>query len=448
MITEGHVARFRALLGQRLGLAFADRDECRLVPVLERRCAALGCGPDEYLDGPDDLGALAEELTITETSFFRHAEQLRALAEDALPERIAARAAHRSLSLLSVGCASGEEAYTLAILARTVQPDPAWTVDVTGLDANPAMLRKAAAGRYSTWSLRETPDAFRQAWFRPHDGVYEVDPRLRRDVRFRLVNAAGDDERPWLPEWYDVILCRNVLMYLTPAATERVIRRTVRALAPGGYLFLGHTDSLGRAPEGLSVRHTDHSFYYRKPPRPAPARTPRPAPPPDGPDRYDRALALIAEERFGEALALVEADPADRRKPPDLLLHAVLLAQAGRLEDAETRCRRLLDDHGLYPDAHLLLAICMEGGPAADAAVCHLRLAAHLDPGFAMPRLRLGLLLRRRGEHGAAGVELGQALHLLPTEREERIALFGGGFGRAALTALCRAEREACGARR
>jgi chemotaxis protein methyltransferase CheR len=145
---------------------------------------------------------------------------------------------------------------------------------------------------------------------------------------------------------------------------------------------------------------------------------------------------------------VVEAELPDHPQPGDLLLHGVLLAQAGRLDEAEIRCRRLLDTDGLYADAHQLLAVCLEDGAAVDVAIGHYRLAAYLDPAFAMPRLRLGLLLRRRGDHREAGAELERALRLLREERDERITLFGGGFGRIPLTALCRSELDACRVRR
>jgi chemotaxis protein methyltransferase CheR len=228
------------------------------------------------------------------------------------------------------------------------------------------------------------------------------------------------------------------------------------ALAVGGCLFLGHTDTLGSRPEGLELRQTHHTFFYRRPDpartapeAPAPPRRKVPAPPPPGGvDRHEQAFARLREERFGEALALLEADPEPSTRPGDILLHAVLLTLVGRLDDAEILCRRLLDLDGLHADAHHLLAVCLEGGAAVDVAIGHYRLAAYLDPSFAMPRLRLGLLSRRRGDDRTAGAELDRALHLLRAERDERIVLFGGGFGRIALTALCRSELDACGVRR
>jgi chemotaxis protein methyltransferase CheR len=449
------IDQFRAVLAARLGWTFADNDVPQLAAVLTERAGVLALDDRQYLvrlgagQWASELVALTEDLTITETYFFRHGEQFRALAETALPERIAAQQAYRTLRLLSVGCSSGEEAYTLAVVARTVQPDPAWELQVLGIDANPAVLRAAAAGRYSAWSLRETPDAVRRRWFRPHDGEYELDPEIRASVRFRRHNVADDDPALWRPGNYDVVFCRNLLMYLTPAVRAALVRRMTGALAPGGVLFLGHTDSLGSRPEGLEPMRTEHAFYYRRPPadahRPAPpepAARSRIAAPLPGPGPHERAAALLAAERFGEALAVVEAGLLDRPQPRDLLLYGVLLAQSGHLDRAETVCRRLLDADALHADAHHLLAVCFDGGGPVEA-IGHYRLAAYLDATFALPRLRLGLLARQRGDFRRAALELDRALSLLPEEREERIVLFGGGFGRAALTALCRAELDA-----
>jgi chemotaxis protein methyltransferase CheR len=159
-----------------------------------------------------------------------------------------------------------------------------------------------------------------------------------------------------------------------------------------------------------------------------------------------RALGLLRDDRFAEALAVVEGGMTRRPVPPDLLLHGMLLAQVGRLDAAEAVSRQLLDVDGLYADAHHLLGVCCEGAADVPGAIGHYRLAAYLDPHFAMPRLRLGQLDGRAGNHG--GTDLEPALMLLPQESDERIALFGGGFGRISLVSLCRAELHACEVRR
>ena len=418
MTRAAEISRFREVLTRRLGWAFTDRDIRQLGALLGERAAAHVMSPADYLNRltgwpwADELDELIKRLSITETYFFRHREQFAALRSEALPERVAARSGQRVLRMLSVGCASGEEAYTLAIVGRQVQPDPDWIISVLGVDANPAVLNRAAAGWYPAWSLRETPDPVRLRWFQPADNGYRLVDEVLRLVEFRRHNVAHSDDELWVRERYDVIFCRNLLMYLTPPVASALIKRMTEALAPGGYLFLGHTDTLGGRPPGLELRHSSEAFYYRRGCETPPAQ--RPAPP----------------------------------RPVPRLLLGVLRCQAGRLAEATELARRLIADDGLDADAHELLGLCLEGMSAPDEAVGQYGLAAYLDPGFALPRLRLGQLARRRGDNRAAAGELERALDLLPGEDEERVVLFGGGFGRFALTALCRTELEACEARR
>lgn len=511
---QADIVRFRALLAEQLGWTFTDVDARQLASVLDLRAGELTLSHGEYLRRlaagrpADELAALAEALTITETYFFRHADQFRALAEVALPLRIRARSSARQLRLLSVGCSSGEEAYSLAVTAFEAQSDPAWQITVLGLDANPAMLHRATTGQYSEWSLRETSATTRRRWFKTCDNAVEVDARLRTAVTFRQYNVV-DDDPVWHVGDFDVVFCRNLLMYLTPVAAQVLIGRMTRALAPGGYLFLGHTDTLGPEPVGLESQHERNAFFYRRQETAAPARARPTFPPrsgdaaaatwsatrpaataprdpvgrtststsPDRPGRAaddrrgpgvdpavrQRALSLLRSEQFAAALAVVEAslpapgrplDPAQpdscpvNLPPTDLMLYGVLLAQVGRLDAAAAVARRLLDLDGRHADAHHLLVMCLDDGAAVDTARDHYRRAAYLDPQFALPRLRLGLLARRCGDHRDATVELESALDLLRYERDDRVTLFGGGFSRSSLIALCQAELGALGTRR
>ncbi|MEU4692900.1 protein-glutamate O-methyltransferase CheR [Actinoplanes sp. NPDC023714] len=455
MIRGTDLARFWELLQRRLGWTPTDQDGGQTSAVLAERAAAHDMTEREYLNrlaqpGWDgETAELADALSITETYFFRHGDQFRILREEAIPARIREREGQRVLRLISVACSSGEEAYSLAIEAYRARPGSDWIVSVTGVDANRRMLEKARGAVYSAWSLRETPDDVRRRWFRESGPEFRVVPEVASTVQFVEHNLADEAPNLWQPGRYDVIFCRNLLMYLTPAVAGRLIENLTSSLAQGGYLFLGHTDSLGSSPEGLEVCHDGGTVYYRRStpaPRPAPPPQARPqvekAPAPKG-DSYPRALDLFRDDRFADALDLL-TEPEGIR---ELLLRGVLLAQSGRVGEARDAAHRLMDVGGPHPDAHHLLGVCHELD-CADQAVAQYRLAAYLDPAFAMPRLRLGLLSRRRGDDRGAVAHLQPALELLVREEEDRIVLFGGGFGRLALTTLCRTELEACGVRR
>jgi len=158
------------------------------------------------------------------------------------------------------------------------------------------------------------------------------------------------------------------------------------------------------------------------------------------------AVALIERERFDEARELLCALPEARARDPEvLLLHAVLHSHGGDLAAAERVCTELLALDETNAGAHYLMALCRESAGDHPGALAQDRIAAHLDPGFAMPRLHLGLLARRAGERDEARRELRHALLLIEQEEGARLLLFGGGFSRRALRTLCRAELAACG---
>ncbi|MFN7145168.1 MAG: CheR family methyltransferase, partial [Myxococcota bacterium] len=185
----------------------------------------------------DEARALLAALTVGETSFHRYVEQFDVFAAAVLTP---AALAGRPLRVLSAGCSTGEEAYTLAMTVREIAPAFVGRVTIDAFDVNPAAIARARAGRYAPWALRETPASARERWFRDEDGDYVVDPALRALVRFHERNLVEDDPAFWADGAWDAIFCRNVLMYLTPDAARAVVHRLARAIAPGGFLFLGH----------------------------------------------------------------------------------------------------------------------------------------------------------------------------------------------------------------
>jgi chemotaxis protein methyltransferase CheR len=493
------VGCFAEAITRVLGLQFEDAKIGFLGEVLQRRQEALGLSSQAYLrmleTAPqgDELGALASELTVAETYFFRNHEQFDALIAVVLPDRMRVQAATKTLRILSAACASGEEAYSIAMATRDAIVDPSWTVSIRAVDLNPEVLAKAARARYSAWALRETPPETRRKWFRSEARDLILDEALVDAVDFEQRNLAVDDPDLWRPGAYDVVFCRNVLMYFAPEQARAVINRIARALAPGGHLFLGHAETLRGLSDDFLLRHTHGAFYYERKDelRELPARVEQPSPgsiagmttletfndawvdtirraservdalvPARRAARPVTALAasrkwdlgpildLAREERFTEALARVR-DLASRHKddPDALLLEAMLLANSGEFSAAEAVCRRLLSIDDLNAGAHYALALCREGRDDRPGAAEHDRTAVYLDPMFAMPRLHLGLLARHAGDRAAARRELSQALVLLRREDASRLLLFGGGFNREALIALCRSALGDCGGR-
>jgi chemotaxis protein methyltransferase CheR len=254
---------------------------------------------------------------------------------------------------------------------------------------------------------------------------------------------------------------------------------------PGGFFFLGHAETLRGVTQDFHLCHAGDAFYYQRKEGPLRSWSPPPgsetaavaspdrlelpapndrwfdtitqsadrvnalhavSPPRAGAVSTDRKtirtsqlLPLIETERFAEALTLLQnAAPSD--DADQALLQAVVAAQAGRFDTARGLCDSILQRDELNAGAQYVLALCYEHAGDADRAIYHDQLSAYLDPGFAMPRVHLGLLHKRRGDVSAAGRELREARKLIEREDASRLLLFGGGFGRAALLALCDAE--------
>ncbi|MEI9948857.1 MAG: CheR family methyltransferase [Pseudomonadota bacterium] len=494
------VGRFRAAVALRMGLWFDDGKLEFLATVLERRLQARGEIAARYLarlegtsDAERELREIAQELTVGETYFFRHNDQFRAFSEIALPARIEARASVRQLRFLSAGCSSGEEAYTLSILTREHfldSPQP-FEVAIRGVDINPRVVERARAASYSPWALRETPEAVQKQYFVVTGRDHVLSKAIRDSVVFEEENLVADDS--WAPESFDVIFCRNVLMYFTPEKARRVVKRFARALAPGGYLFLGHAENLRGLSLDFELRHTHATFYYQRKPvsgatstvveslelpvplpraalaldwtstwletvqrssdrirvlttRNAEAQEPVPAAPQTTPSLdLGRALELLSQERFSEALAALPSTPS--KDVDEVLLRAALLTHCGRLDEAELACAELLAIDGLSAGAHYLRSLCRERKADSRTAIEYNQIAAYLDPSFAMPHLHWGLIARRTGDRSTALRELTQAVLLLQRENASRLLLFGGGFSREGLIALCQSELDRLGGR-
>jgi chemotaxis protein methyltransferase CheR len=493
-ISTAELESFQATIARRLGLRFDDGKLTFLAEVLARRAQERRLDTLGYLslleqesDGSSEIGELARELTVGETYFFRHADQFRAFTDVALPERLSARAASRRLRLLSAGCASGEEAYSLAILLRERGIDAGFEIVIQGVDLNPGALERARQACYSPWSLRETNEALRQRWFEREGREYRLVQAVRDAVRFDQHNLTAANPSLLAPRSFDIVFCRNVLMYFTPEHAMRAVAHLAQALAPGGFLFLGHAETLRGLSHDFQLRHTHDTFYYQlkdgaDPERaleldpsvtsavlprlePAPAEwvanwietvdrsserirelsgrgdAVAPASPAPAPRDLSQAFQLLRHERFAEALdSMHEPAPRGGTDTAALLLRAALFAQQGALTEAQQACHELLRLDDLNAGAHYLLALCFERRGETEQAIEHDRTAVYLDAGFAMPHLHLGLMARRRRDTQAARHELGKALLLLEREDESRLLLFGGGFSRGALLALCRSE--------
>ncbi|HSP80613.1 MAG TPA: protein-glutamate O-methyltransferase CheR, partial [Myxococcaceae bacterium] len=262
-VPSSPVSRFALLVERHLGLAPDDGRWRELESVLEERAAGdvagylgrLASAPE-----PGELRALAERLTVGETYFLRHPAQLDALVDDVLPSLLRQES---TVQILSAGCSSGEEAYSVALLSRERGRVDVARLRLLGIDVNPRALALARRACYSPWALRAVTPAMRQRWFQRTPEGFALAPKVRDGVVFEERNLMLEAPAFWAPGSFHVILCRNVLLYFAPEMVRQIIARMAQALVPGGYLFLGPSETLRGISEEFELLRDGDAFYYR-----------------------------------------------------------------------------------------------------------------------------------------------------------------------------------------
>ncbi|OFZ89327.1 MAG: hypothetical protein A2V78_07455, partial [Betaproteobacteria bacterium RBG_16_64_18] len=349
-----------------------------------------------------------------------------------LPELIERRAAQRSLRIWSAGCATGEEAYSLAMLVDELAPRvDGWNILILGTDINHEAIQKAGKGSYGQWSFRALDTARKQRYFRERGGEWKIDTRLRAMVSFRQGDLLRDryPDPDTEPHDMDLILCRNVFIYLAPQAVAQIATKFADTLADGGTLMTGHTELMGHPTGPLRARAYPGSVVFQKTTW-AEHATVLAAPPPHWrePNAHEsnaaawRADPVAKDKRAFEQRVVpaslastppaAAAAPAPRTAaapaaPPAEGLEALLAAawreaNRGARDAAEASCRMATAIAAFDPRPYYLLAqLALERGNTEETKTM-LKKVIYLDASFIAAYLDLGALYERDGDAGRA----------------------------------------------
>ena len=262
----------RDLVNGYAGIYFGDE----ALPILERRLkerlSALGIPRfNEYYQflkfssgASSELDEAVDLLTTNETYFFREDYQLRAFKKEVLPILASDAASRRRLSIWSAGCSTGEEVYTIAILIAESGLFNGWDVRVYGSDISRRCVVAARRGIYGASAFRAVGPEVKRAYFIDRaDGSHVID-RIRQNCHFGHLNLM-DTERVRVVGRVDAVFCRNVLIYFDQRSRKKVIDMFYERLIPGGFLFLGHSESLLNVSTAFELVHLSEDLVYRKP---------------------------------------------------------------------------------------------------------------------------------------------------------------------------------------
>lgn len=251
----------RGLSNSHTGIVVSDDKFDMFYSRLARRVRALGL-PDfasycDYLKNAGDESETTElinSVTTNLTAFFRENHHFEYLRDHAIPERMQAAGTSRNISIWSAGCSTGEEPYSLGMTVGEMETQlRGWDVDIAATDIDSDVVGKASSGVYRADRVEGLPKSRLRQWFLKgtggQQGNVRVKPELRRRIDFGLLNLM----KPWQQEPKDIVFCRNVIIYFDKESKQKLVDRFADVIKPGGFLFIGHSESLFKVTERFEL---------------------------------------------------------------------------------------------------------------------------------------------------------------------------------------------------
>lgn len=441
------------------GLAYYLDKDSALAEKIAKRLEVLNVsGCSAYLAllrdgqaGEAELDELVEDLTIGETYFFRHEEQFDALRRTILPDIIRRNASRRQIRIWSAGCATGAEAYSLSILLRREFAGQlaGWDVSIVGTDINRKFLSQAREGHFGDWALRSTGEEIRSACFLQSARSWRIRDEYREGVALQYHNLVKHPYPSLLHNLaaFDLILCRNVMIYFSHEVIRDCVNRFWSSLVDGGWLLVGHAEfnpEFFRAFHAINAPGTILFERAGEPPKQpiyqvdtwtAESAAPAPAPwqPPSFPD-----LPLLLRQR---PIAPEAAGTNDAAGAP-LTARIRELADRAQWEGAEALCEALIGKDSLNPVGHFYQALVLEQMGRRQEAERALNRTIYLDRDFVLAHYHKGLLLQNGGDLAGAARSFRNVLTLLRPMAPGRRFAEADGISAADLAELAQMQLE------
>lgn len=406
--------RLRDWLASFSGVYLDAAQQRMLEQGLSLRMAATGLNLTDYErqiaqpSGHDELRCLVEQVLNHETSFFRNGPHMRALREVVLPNLHRRKPIGEPIRIWSAGCASGEEPYSLAMMAlEALGAPPARPVEVYATDLSAEVLNRARTGVYRGRTLNNVPPEMLDRYFTPAGESYTLKAPVRALVQFAQLNLL--DPFPPIVQGVDAIFCQNVTIYFQAETRRRLIERFYACLPPAGMLFLGFSETLWNVFDAFHSHEIAGAYVYVKD-QPLPRRAQTPARPPSAPPQPPRPAVR-------QRVSRVQHTP-EQERPPDHRHDGELLAQArehleqGRPDAAIEVLRRVAPQSPLAARAMMLIAQAHADRGQMDLAIAEVRRALELDRLDEQAYVLLGTIYSREGLWNQAVQELERARYL------------------------------------
>ena len=482
-LTETVLSPFRTYLTERTGITFDKNRQEHLRNAISTRLLALKLtDPEEYLlllngacgDNPE-FSALMDLLTIRESFFFRHRAQYEALEKHCLPRILEIKGRKGPINIWSAGCANGEEAYSIAMVVRDLIPETTGRkILIRATDISGDALIQARKGEYSERAIRELEPSRVDRFFLKKGSRYFLKNEIKSMVHFEYFNLA-EKHFPLeaMPPW-DLIFCRNVIIYFAEKTTKRLLHNFYLSLTDGGYFFPGYSETLRYLNTDFLSLEQDGAFIYQK--------------------KLDRresgvcvtrrketekekiftrqrkqastsalkTTSIKEEEKKGGSVpsnsfhipgvhsAIPEKKDSEEKETgggamtqaDSILAVALQNADQGKIMEAVALLGDLIAGDPLCEKAYFLLAMIYRNSGDPHQAIGYLKKAAYLNPTDPVIRLHLADVYKEASEDRNAAREYANVITLLENTNEKQTAFFSEGFSKEALMETARAHLQ------
>jgi len=499
---EELLSRLKTFITERTGLYFKDYDLRGLEDAISRRMTELktdsGVAYYSRLTASeareDELRELLNLLTVNHTYFFRNEAQFKALKENILPEIIEKKgteyrgqgtengtqhAEKPVIRIWSAGCSTGEEAYTIAMIIKDVIADTEnWQIEILATDASNDALEQARKGIYGANAMRLVDADHLGRYFsetrRPGQAArFALNDEIKKMVKFSYFNLMDNE----YPGGFDIVFCRNVVIYFELETTMRVMKKIAGSLNDSGYLFIGYSESLQFISDEFKMVSVEDAIFYvktkdREPIRrferlkdkPIPTRTLEEVldemskaeieaereessqttkKSPKLQETLLEATKSLYAKQYDRALSLVEeAKAIDKNAAEVYYLAAEIRANMGKIGEAREDLKTTLDKNMMFAPAHYLLGSLSLVEGDGGGAEKNFRKAIYLDEGFSLAHFSLANVYRDNGKHKEAIREYRNTLNILSKSQIYDIIAYSGGFNAATLASVCKSNIE------
>ncbi len=414
-------------------------------------------------EAPHEIQDLIDELTIQETSFFRNKPQFDVLKSLVIPEIIQKQQTEgKSIRVWSAGCSTGQEIYSIAIFLSELLPEfKSWNISLLATDISRRALESVKRGIYHKKFMQSIPEHYRIKYFKERGNEVEISDQMRKMVKVERHNLAVDSFNHSQMKYLDIIFCKNVTIYFNQETTQRIMNEYYRSLKEGGYLFLGHSETLWKISDLFQTLEFSDTFLYRKGgglvlPSDRMSLSEKPASDPAAQksgnghslmstqrirkmsqgspivleeDRlaFAQALELSQFKKYEAAISILiqfksESPYFDQAK----VAHARILSNQGKYEEAMSMLKTILEKDSLLEDAYYLMGILKNRTGDCEGALKMFQRTLYVNSGNILATFYLGEVYRQMNQIALARKTYQNTLKLLehlpegPTDFSEK----------------------------